>query len=233
MRGKCQFEKDKPRAQRASYSFEFFRLASDLVHLTYNMGNKLTIDEIAACIEKAKELSVLKYSHIQKILAEDVEDEINFDYVRGLKRKDLIKDETEAKKKALEQKLGELKFYHAIKMALKDQPAEWKDIESNIELFDNIGFVLTANKEDDSVREELEKLGLKPSVVDGISNLSQVLVTYHLRLFVKLLHLYCRGKLMIKLLLMLVISLPPNFLATRIVCRLSQRKKIIKSPIQL
>ena len=173
MRGKCQFEKDKPRAQRASYSFEFFRLASDLVHLTYNMGNKLTIDEIAACIEKAKELSVLKYSHIQKILAEDVEDEINFDYVRGLKRKDLIKDETEAKKKALEQKLGELKFYHAIKMALKDQPAEWKDIESNIELFDNIGFVLTANKEDDSVREELEKLGLKPSVIDGISNIKQ------------------------------------------------------------
>ena len=173
MRGKCQFEKDKPRAQRASYSFEFFRLASDLVHLTYNMGNKLTIDEIAACIEKAKELSVLKYSHIQKILAEDVEDEINFDYVRGLKRKDLIKDETEAKKKALEQKLGELKFYHAIKKALKDQPAEWKDIESNIELFDNIGFVLTANKEDDSVREELEKLGLKPSVIDGISNIKQ------------------------------------------------------------
>ena len=173
MRGKCQFEKDKPRAQRASYSFEFFRLASDLVHLTYNMGNKLTIDEIAACIEKAKELSVLKYSHIQKILAEDVEDEINFDYVRGLKRKDLIKDETEAKKKALEQKFGELKFYHAIKKALKDQPAEWKDIESNIELFDNIGFVLTANKEDDSVREELEKLGLKPSVIDGISNIKQ------------------------------------------------------------
>lgn len=173
MRGKCQFEKDKPRAQRASYSFELFRLASDLVHLTYNMGNKLTIDEIAACIEKAKELSVLKYSHIQKILAEDVEDEINFDYIRGLKRKDLIKDEAEAKKKALEQKFGELKFYHAIKKALKDQPAEWKDIESNIELFDNIGFVLTANKEDDSVREELKKLGLKPSVINGISNIKQ------------------------------------------------------------
>lgn len=173
MRGKCQFEKDKPRAQRASYSFELFRLASDLVHLTYNMGNKLTIDEIAACIEKAKELSVLKYSHIQKILAEDVEDEINFDYIRGLKRKDLIKDEAEAKKKALEQKFGELKFYHAIKKALKDQPAEWKDIESNIELFDNIGFVLTANKEDDSVREELRKLGLKPSVINGISNIKQ------------------------------------------------------------
>ena len=173
MRGKCQFEKDKPRAQRASYSFELFRLASDLVHLTYNMGNKLTIDEIAACIEKAKELSVLKYSHIQKILAEDVEDEINFDYIRGLKRKDLIKDEAEAKKKALEQKFGELKFYHAIKKALKDQPAEWKDIESNIELFDNIGFVLTANKEDDSVREELKKLGLKPSVINVISNIKQ------------------------------------------------------------
>lgn len=173
MRGKCQFEKDKPRAQRASYSFELFRLASDLVHLTYNMGNKLTIDEIAACIEKAKELSVLKYSHIQKILAEDMEDEINFDYIRGLKRKDLLKDEAEAKKKALEQKFGELKFYHAIKKALKDQPTEWAEIESNIELFDNIGFVLTANKEDDSVREELEKLGLKPQVIDSISNIKQ------------------------------------------------------------
>lgn len=102
-----------------------------------------------------------------------MEDEINFDYIRGLKRKDLIKDEAEAKKKALEQKFGELKFYHAIKKALKDQPAEWKDIESNIELFDNIGFVLTANKEDDSVREELKKLGLKPSVINGISNIKQ------------------------------------------------------------
>ena len=173
MRGKCQFEKDKPRAQRASYSFELFRLASDLVHLTYNMGNKLTIDEIAACIEKAKELSVLKYSHIQKILAENASDEINFDYVRGLKRKDLLKDEAEAKKKTLEQRFGELKFYHAIKKALKDQPTEWAEIESNIELFDNIGFVLTANKEDDSVREELEKLGLKPQVIDSISNIKQ------------------------------------------------------------
>lgn len=173
MRGKCQFEKEKPRAQRASYSFELFRLASDLVHLTYNMGNKLTIDEIASCIEKAKELSVLKYSHIQKILDEDMEDEINFDYVRGLKRKDLLKDEAEAKKKSLEQKFGELKFYHAIKKALKDQPTEWAEIESNIELFDNIGFVLTANKEDDSVREELEKLGLKPQVIDSISNIKQ------------------------------------------------------------
>lgn len=173
MRGKCQFEKDKPRAQRASYSFELFRLASDLVHLTYNMGNKLTIDEIAACIEKAKELSVLKYSHIQKILAENASDEINFDYVRGLKRKDLLKDEAEAKKKTLEQRFGELKFYHAIKKAPKDQPTEWAEIESNIELFDNIGFVLTANKEDDSVREELEKLGLKPQVIDSISNIKQ------------------------------------------------------------
>ena len=173
MRGKCQFEKDKPRAQRASYSFELFRLASDLVHLTYNMGNKLTIDEIAACIEKAKELSVLKYSHIQKILAENASDEINFDYVRGLKRKDLLKDEAEAKKKTLEQRFGELKFYHAIKKALKDQPTEWGEIESNIELFDNIGFVLTTNKEDDSVRKELEKLGLKPQVIDSISNIKQ------------------------------------------------------------
>lgn len=137
------------------------------------MGNKLTIDEIAACIEKAKELSVLKYSHIQKILAENASDEINFDYVRGLKRKDLLKDEAEAKKKTLEQRFGELKFYHAIKKALKDQPTEWAEIESNIELFDNIGFVLTANKEDDSVREELEKLGLKPQVIDSISNIKQ------------------------------------------------------------
>lgn len=40
-------------------------------------------------------------------------------------------------------------------------------------MFDNIGFVLTANKEDDSVREELNKLGLKPSVIDGISNIKQ------------------------------------------------------------
>ena len=173
MRGKCQFEKTEPRAQRASYSFELFRLASDLVHLTYNMGNKLTAEEIAACIEKAKELSVLKYSHIQKILAQNTADEINFDYIRGLKRKDLLKDEAEAKKKSLEQKFGEMKFYHVIKKALKDQPAEWRDIESNIELFDNIGFVLTANKEDDSVKEELKKLGLKPSVVDSISGIKQ------------------------------------------------------------
>lgn len=173
MRGKCQFEKDKPRAQRASYSFELFCLASNLVHLTYNVGNKLTIDEIAACIEKAKELSILKYSHIQKILTQNTADEINFDYIRGLKRKDFLKDDAEAKKKSLEQKFGEMKFYHALKKALKDQPAEWRDIESNIELFDNIGFVLTANKEDDSVKEELKKLGLKPSVVDSISGIKQ------------------------------------------------------------
>ena len=200
MRGKCQFEKEKPRAQRASYSFELFRLASDLVHLTYNMGNKLTIDEIASCIEKAKELFILKYSHIQKILAQNVADEINFDYIRGLKRKDTLKDEADVKKIALDKKFGELGFYHAIKKALKDQPTEWAEIESNIELFDNIGFVLTANKEDDSVREELEKLGLKqitnPVVKRAISQSIKVVNTIILKYGAPTrLHIECASEL--------------------------------------
>ena len=62
MRGNCQFEKDTPRAQKASVSFEIFRLASDLAHLTYNNGQKLTSEEITTCIEKAKEVvTLIKY----------------------------------------------------------------------------------------------------------------------------------------------------------------------------
>lgn len=173
MRGNCQFEKDTPRAQKASVSFEIFRLASDLAHLTYNNGQKLTSEEITTCIEKAKEVVTFKYSHIDKILNQTHPEEIIFDYIRGLKKKDLNSDTDEAKKKALNQKFSELKFYHAIKKALANLPEEWQKLEKNLKLFNEIGFILTANKEDESIIKHLKELNLSKQAIENITSIKQ------------------------------------------------------------
>ena len=71
MRGYCEFEPEKPRAPKASYSFELFRLAQNLSHLRIVVDQEtrqLSEDEIAKIIEKAKNVKVLKYEHIRDIL---------------------------------------------------------------------------------------------------------------------------------------------------------------------
>lgn len=158
MRGKCQFEKDEPRAPRASCSFELFRLAEDLAHLQYNGGQKLTSEEIAKCVELAESQKTVTYKSIHKLLAPGKETKFDFDYVRG-------KHKGEEKEKNT---FASLKFYHAVKDAYKNHPDEWQELQNNIELFDQIGVVLTENKDDEALLKKFNALGLSEDILKSL-----------------------------------------------------------------
>ncbi len=152
MRGKCQYE-DAPRAQKASYSFDLFRLAQDLAHLEYNYGEKLTSEEIKSCVEVFKDVKDPSYATIRKILGHHKDESFRFDYICG-------KQENGEKNK-----FGGLKFYHTIKTALKKLPEDWRRIEHDIDLFDKIGEILTLNKDDESISRELNQLNVSSEAV--------------------------------------------------------------------
>lgn len=163
MRGNCQIEKNEPRAPRASYTFEIFRLASDLANLTYNSKQKLTAGQIQACIEQAKEQKTVTYKTIHKIISSDKDAYFKFDYIRG-KEKDGEDKEGNA--------FCNLKFYHAVKGAFKAHPDEWLALQQNTKLFDRIGEILTENKDDEALLSEFEKLNLPQDVVENLMTLS-------------------------------------------------------------
>ncbi len=148
MRGKCQYEKNEPRAPKASCSFEIFRAAQELAHLEYNHGEKLTPKQIEICIEKLKEVKSPSYVTIRKVLGHDKDEAFHFDYIRGKEEKgennDFIK----------------LKFYHQVKSVLKDLPKDWQKVERDIELFDVIGEILTVNKDDEPLEKAFAGLDL-------------------------------------------------------------------------
>lgn len=163
MRGKCQYE-DAPRAQKASYTFDIFRLTQNLANLKYNCGVKLTSKEIKKCVEAFKEIKEPSYVTIRKVLGYEKDDSFRFDYIRGKQRNDYKENE--------KNKFGGLKFYHMVKTALKDLPDDWQKIEQDIELFDKIGEILTLNKDDESVRKEFSKLDISIKAVNQLMQIN-------------------------------------------------------------
>lgn len=153
MRGKCQYEQDEPRAPKASCSFELFRIAQNLAHLEYNQGEKLTPEEITLCVEEFKKIKSPSYTTIRKALGHAKDKGFQFDAPRT-KEKDGEKT-----------KVNGFRFYHQVKDALKDNPEEWKKIETDIDLFDQIGEALTINKDDEQLEKSLLSLDIPPSAI--------------------------------------------------------------------
>lgn len=187
MRGKCPLEKDQPRAPKASYSFELFRLAEDLSHLQYTLdfvetgtdwqvrkerkrqAQFLTADQIKACVDKCLKTQTVKYSAIREALGFKGNNSFQFTYIRGKSpdEKTLAKDPLAKEKNTFAQ----LRFYHGVKSVLKDLPNDWQDVSSDQDLFDKIGEVLTCNKDDYSIREGLIKVN-KDRSAQGKAELS-------------------------------------------------------------
>lgn len=158
------------RAPRASFSFELFRLAQNLSHLRVTINKDirpLTPDEINEVIEKAKSIKTLKYSHIRDMLGYKNDD--SFEFARGMIRGKVKSDD---KTNGEGNKFDEMTFYHAIKSALKDMPDEWNRVESDQELFDEIGEVLTINKDDVNLRKGLKELNLSDKSIAELLKLN-------------------------------------------------------------
>lgn len=164
MRGKCPLEKGEPRAQKASYSFELFRLAQGLAHVAYNEGTKLTPEEINAAVEKAKSTKTgkLTYKALREVIGRKNNRDFRFDYIRGKQEDDYSAME--------KHEFCKMDFYAKVKKSCTED--DWKKVESDIDLFDEIGFVLTAWKDDKDVERELSTLGLSNSTIDELMKLS-------------------------------------------------------------
>lgn len=160
MRGKCPLESE-PRAPKNSFSFELFRLAQDLSHLTYNDGNKLSPEQIQQVVKKAKTTAKVTYKAVKEVIGFKNDTNFHFDYIRG---KQAGYSEMEKRE------FCNLKFYHAIKKACTE--TDWSAVEQDIDVFDQIGYVLTACKDDVSVKDALTKLQLSSTTIDQLEKLS-------------------------------------------------------------
>lgn len=158
MVGDCTFEKNEKRAPKASYSFEVFRLASDLSHLVFiprdaskrqakreNLEIRLSPEQISKVIDLAKNQKSLTYKKVRSTAG------ISEDYVP----KDVRGKKKEGDEFGEDNTFGGLKAYNDIRSALKNLPEDWAKIDNESSI-NQIAYILTTQKADEGVVDELE-----------------------------------------------------------------------------
>ena len=170
MVGDCTFEKDEKRAPKASYSFEVFRLASDLSHLVFiprdtskrqakheNLEIRLSPEQISKVIDAAKNQKSLTYKKVRSTAG------ISEDYVP----KDVRGKKKEGDEFGEDNTFGGLKAYSDIRLALKDLPEDWAKID-NESAINQIAYILTTQKADEGIQAELDSLPLSDKAKEAI-----------------------------------------------------------------
>lgn len=170
MVGKCTFEDGEKRAPKASYSFEVFRLASDLSHLVFiprdaskrqakreNLEIRLSPEQISKVIDLAKNQKSLTYKKVRSTAG------ISEDYVP----KDVRGKRKEGDEFGEDNTFGGLKAYSDIRLALKDLPEDWAKID-NESAINQIAYILTTQKADEGIRAELNTLPLSDKAKEAI-----------------------------------------------------------------
>ena len=170
MVGSCTFEKDEKRAPKASYSFEVFRLASDLSHLVFiprdaskrqakreNLEIRLSPEQISKVIDLAKNQKSLTYKKVRSTAG------ISEDYVP----KDVRGKKKEGDEFGEDNIFGGLKAYNDIRLALKDLPEDWAKI-NNESAINQIAYILTTQKADEGIQAELDSLPLCDKAKEAI-----------------------------------------------------------------
>ena len=170
MVGNCTFEKNEKRAPKASYSFEVFRLASDLSHLVFiprdaskrqakreNLEVRLSSEQISKVIDLAKNQKSLTYKKVRSTAG------ISEDYVP----KDVRGKKKEGDEFGEDNTFGGLKAYSDIRLALKDLPEDWAKID-NESAINQIAYILTTQKADEGIRAELDSLPLSDKAKEAI-----------------------------------------------------------------
>lgn len=167
MRGVCTFEKEsgEPRAFKACYTFEYFKLLQDLNHIRItsdrNPSRNLTLDEKNHLVSLAMKKGDLNYSHLRKELAL-LENE-RFNTVRY---QDKAIDDSEKKAK-----FQEMQSYHKLRKAL-DGVSKGYITTLSKELLDDIAEKLSLYKADERRISELRDLGLDHTVIQALLPLS-------------------------------------------------------------
>lgn len=170
MVGDCTFEKNEKRAPKASYSFEVFRLASDLSHLVFiprdagkrqakreNLEVRLSSEQISKVIDLAKNQNSLTYKKVRSTAG------ISEDYVP----KDVRGKKKEGDEFGEDNTFGGLKAYSDIRSALKELPEDWAKID-NESAINQIAYILTTQKADEGIQAELDSLPLSDKAKEAI-----------------------------------------------------------------
>jgi len=170
MVGDCTFEKNEKRAPKASYSFEVFRLASDLSHLVFiprdagkrqakreNLEVRLSPEQISKVIDLAKNQKSLTYKKVRSTAG------ISEDYIP----KDVRGKKKEGDEFGEDNTFGSLKAYSDIRSALKELPEDWAKID-NESAINQIAYILTTQKADEGIRAELNTLPLSDKAKEAI-----------------------------------------------------------------
>ena len=170
MVGDCTFEKNEKRAPKASYSFEVFRLASDLSHLVFiprdagkrqakreNLEVRLSPEQISKVIDLAKNQKSLTYKKVRSTAG------ISEDYIP----KDVRGKKKEGDEFGEDNTFGGLKAYSDIRSALKELPEDWAKID-NESAINQIAYILTTQKADEGIQAELDSLPLSDKAKEAI-----------------------------------------------------------------
>lgn len=176
MIGKCTFEKEEPRASKNSYTFERFMLLQKVNNLSYLLNDKkvyLTPEEKDRIIKLAYETKAgIKYTKIRKELK--LPNEAVFVGLTYYQKPKIREDGSleklpyeEVVKKTEETLFVKLVGYHEFRSALHEIENK-DDILNNYDLLDRIAEVLTLNKTDVTIKEELKKLNLSNDAINAL-----------------------------------------------------------------
>lgn len=164
MIGKCTFEKSEPRAVKASYTFEYFKLLQDINHIrleykAYDGGKNKSVsvplnsEQRDKIIQLAKKIDSISFDKIRKILNLDYDVRFNivrYDLKKATEKEDIINLSEK------ESKLKEYQSYHKIRKVL-DKVKKGAIEEIPVNELDCIGYALSVYKNDDSKRKYLQK----------------------------------------------------------------------------
>ena len=163
MIGNCTFEKNEPRAVKAAYTFEYFKLLQDLNHIKiesrvfedgkYKTEYKLLSKEQKdIIISIARKSDTISFDKIKKALKLDVDTKfnmVNYNVKKDLNIEDVIAESEKSTK------LKEFQSYHKIRKCL-DKLEKGLVEKLSIDTLDNIGYILSVYKNDESKKNYLK-----------------------------------------------------------------------------
>lgn len=161
MRGRCTFEKEEPRAAKASYSFELYNLLQKINSLRIEDINAtsrpLSKEERLLLIKLAFDNIEIKYIDLRKALQ----------LAPGQKFNSLTYSRDDVEEVEKKSKFQYLKSYHKIWKAL-DKVNKGRIKQLSFDQLDSIGEILTLYKNEERVASELNKVGLTKYDIEAL-----------------------------------------------------------------
>lgn len=170
--GKCTFEKDEYRAPKATYTAELFVALQKINHTKlideFGTGRFFSEEERKTIIDLLLSSKELKYLTIRKKL--NIDPSLKFNSLNYSAKKE-GETEEERVRDTEKAKFASMFWTYEYSKCLKDRTEEMP-VGEKADLFDRIGEILTAYKNDDSRSSRLKELGLSGEEIKGLLYLS-------------------------------------------------------------